>query len=384
MTTYLRWADMGRIFLSAPDVSELEAKYVQNAIASGWLAPAGPDLEAFESEIARRVGVAHGVALSSGTAALHLGLIALGVGPGDVVLTSTMTFAATANAISYTGARPFFVDSRRDTGNIDVDLLREAAARVRANGERIGAILPVDLLGKCADMAGLTGLAAELEVPLLVDSAESMGASFHGQPAGSFGAASIVSFNGNKIMTTSGGGMLLTDDGELADRVRYLSTQARQPYVHYEHTEVGYNYRLSNILAALGRGQLARLDEMIFRRRTVRFVYRTAFAGVAGVTVFGGPDDDDNCWLTSVIVEDEKSGWTAEQLRRHLEECDIESRPMWKPMHRQPAFARHPRILNGNADWLFGHGLTLPSGSAMSPTDVDRVVAAIESFLGSR
>lgn len=291
---------MARIFLSAPDVSELESKYVHNAVASGWLAPAGPDLEAFESEVARRVDVAYSVALSSGTAALHLGLLGLGVQAGDVVLTSTMTFTATANAISYTGARPFFVDSRRDTGNIDIELLQCAADRVRAQGHHISAILPVDLLGKCADMTALTSLAAELEVPLLVDSAESMGATFGDRAAGSFGDASIFSFNGNKIMTTSGGGMLLTNNYDLADRVRYLATQARQPVIHYEHTEVGYNYRLSNVLAALGRGQLARLDEMMARRRALRAAYRALFADVAGVTVFGGADQHDNCWLSTL------------------------------------------------------------------------------------
>ncbi|MGI8592370.1 MAG: aminotransferase class I/II-fold pyridoxal phosphate-dependent enzyme, partial [Nakamurella sp.] len=274
---------VARIFLSAPDVGELESKYVLEAMSSGWVAPAGPDLDAFEAEMAQRVGVEHGVGLSSGTAALHLGLLALGVRPDDVVLTATMTFVATANAITYVGAEPFFVDSERETGNVDVNLLADAACQVRANGRRIGAILPVDLLGKCADMTALTALAAELDVPLLVDAAESVGASFRGRAAGSFGAASVVSFNGNKIMTTSGGGMLLTSDKALADRVRYLSTQARQPVAHYEHTDIGYNYRLSNILAALGRAQLVRLDEILVRRRKIRNLYRQLFAEVPGV-----------------------------------------------------------------------------------------------------
>src|SRR6266536_1731570 len=279
---------MTRIHLSAPDVGEFEAKYVAEAARSGWAAPAGPDLAAFEAEVAARVGVAHGVALSSGTAALHLGLLALGIGAGDVVLTATMTFVATTNAIVYTGAEPFFVDSERETGNIDVALLASAASDLRAAGRRIGALVPVDLLGKCADMAALTALADELAVPLLVDAAESMGATFAGQQAGSFGDASVLSFNGNKIMTTAGGGMLLTDDRDLADRVRYLATQARRPAVHYEHTEVGYNYRLSNVLAALGRAQLARLDTMLERRRAIRAVYRAVFDDVPGVVVFGG------------------------------------------------------------------------------------------------
>ena len=369
-----------RIFLSAPDVGDLESKYVAEAIASGWVAPAGPDLNEFESEIARRIGVAHAVALSSGTAGLHLGLIVLGVGPADVVITSTMTFAATANAITYVGAEPYFVDSSRDTGNVDVALMAEAALQVRASGRRIGALLPVDLLGKCGDMDTLTMLAAELGVPLLVDSAEAMGASFGGRAAGSFGDASVLSFNGNKVMTTSGGGMFLTGDVELARRVRYLSTQARQPHNHYEHIDIGYNYRLSNILAALGRAQLARLDQILVRRRKIRESYRAAFDGIGGVNIFGGNDSSDNCWLTSIIV-DESAGWTPAQLCDYLDEREIESRPMWKPMHLQPVFREAECLVNGNAEWLFEHGLTLPSGSGMDDTDINRILEAISSFL---
>jgi len=374
---------MTRIFLSAPDVGELESKYVAEAIASGWVAPAGPDLNEFESEVARRVSITHAVALSSGTAGLHLGLLALDVSPGDVVITSTMTFAATANAITYVGAKPYFVDSSRETGNVDVALMAEAASQVQASGRRIGALLPVDLLGKCGDMDALATLAADLGVPLLVDAAEAMGASFGGRAAGSFGDASVLSFNGNKIMTTSGGGMFLTGDAELARRVRYLSTQARQPFKHYEHIDIGYNYRLSNILAALGRAQLARLDQSLARRRQIRESYRAAFAGIAGVSIFGGDDSFDNCWLTSIIVE-ESAGWTPAQLCEYLDERDIESRPMWKPMHLQPVFSDSERLVNGNAEWLFEHGLTLPSGSGMNEADINRILEAISSFLAER
>jgi len=371
---------MTRIFLSAPDVGELESKYVAEAIASGWVAPAGPDLNEFESEVARRVSITHAVALSSGTAGLHLGLLALDVSPGDVVITSTMTFAATANAITYVGAKPYFVDSSRETGNVDVALMAEAASQVQASGHRIGALLPVDLLGKCGDMDALATLAADLGVPLLVDAAEAMGASYGGRAAGSFGDASVLSFNGNKIMTTSGGGMFLTGDAELARRVRYLSTQARQAFKHYEHIDIGYNYPLSNILAALGRAQLARLDQSLARRRQIRESYRAAFAGIAGVSIFGGDDSSDNCWLTSIIVE-ESAGWTPAQLCEYLDERDIESRPMWKPMHLQPVFSDSERLVNGNAEWLFEHGLTLPSGSGMNEADVNRILEAISSFL---
>lgn len=372
---------MARIYLSAPDVGDLEAKHVLEAMFSGWVAPVGPDLDAFEQAVAERVGVPHAVALSSGSAALHLGLLCLGVGPGDIVPTSTMTFAATANAITYTGAEPLLVDSDRDTGSIDVALLADAAAQVRQRGQRIGALLPVDLLGKCSNMTALTSLAAELDVPLLVDAAESMGASFDGHPAGSFGDAAILSFNGNKIMTTSGGGMLLTADRALADRVRYLATQARQPVAHYEHTDIGYNYRLSNILAALGRAQLARLDDILGRRRWFREAYRALFVDVPGVSILGGDDDTgDNCWLTSIVIDD-SAGWAAAELTAHLDARDIEARPIWKPMHLQPVFADCARVLNGNAEWLFNHGLTLPSGSGMSDGEFERVLDAVGSFL---
>jgi len=294
-----------------------------------------------------------------------------------------MTFAATANAITYVGAKPYFVDSSRETGNVDVALMAEAASQVQASGRRIGALLPVDLLGKCGDMDALATLAADLGVPLLVDAAEAMGASYGGRAAGSFGDASVLSFNGNKIMTTSGGGMFLTGDAELARRVRYLSTQARQAFKHYEHIDIGYNYRLSNILAALGRAQLARLDQSLARRRQIRESYRAAFAGIAGVSIFGGDDSSDNCWLTSIIVE-ESAGWTPAQLCEYLDERDIESRPLWKPMHLQPVFRDSERLVNGNAEWLFEHGLTLPSGSGMNEADVNRILEAISSFLAER
>lgn len=242
-----------RIFLSPPDVGELEQQYVLRAMQSGWVAPAGPDLNAFEEELAARVGVKYGVAVSSGTAALHLSLLAVGVKPGDAVLTSTMTFAATANAIVYCGAEPVFIDSEEASGNIDVELLERAVKDLQAEGKHIAAIVPVDLLGRCVNYTEIERIGAEYGIPIVADAAESLGASHNGKPGGSFGDVSIVSFNGNKIMTTSSGGMILTNDKAIADRTRYLSTQARQPVVHYEHTDIGYNYRLSNILAALGR-----------------------------------------------------------------------------------------------------------------------------------
>lgn len=374
-----------RIFMSAPDVGEAEQEAVLAAMRSGWIAPLGPDVDAFESELAARVGVSYGVALASGTAALHLGLLALGVGPGDLVLTSTMTFAATANAITYTGARPVFVDSDPATGNIDVGLLAEALAELAGEATPAKAIVPVDLLGKAVDYTAIEELAAQYGIPVLADAAESLGATHRRRAAGSFGAASIVSFNGNKIMTTSGGGMVLTDDAAIADRVRYLSTQARQPVVHYEHTEVGYNYRLSNLLAALGRAQLTRLDDMIRRRRRHRERYRALFASVPGVSVLGGDDDaEDNCWLTAMLIDPEAAGFGASDLQESLSQANIEARPVWKPMHLQPAFADARVYTTGQSEQLFRTGVTLPTGSALGEDEVGRIDARIGQFLGLR
>ena len=374
-----------RIYMSSPDVGQLEEDAVVAAMRSGWIAPLGPDVDAFEREVAARVGVAHGVALSSGTAALHLGLVSLGVEAGSVVVTSTMTFAATTNAIVYTGAEPYFVDADPATGNMDPALLRRALEQLRAAGERVSAIVPVDLLGKAVDYTAILGIADEFGIPVLADAAESLGATHAGTAAGSFGRASIVSFNGNKIMTTSGGGMLLTDDEALAGRVRYLATQARQPVVHYEHTDIGYNYRLSNLLAALGRAQLSRLDQMIAARREMRELYKAMFLDVDGVEVFGAEGDEhDNVWLTSILVDEDVTGWTPSELAAFLAEDSIESRPLWKPMHLQPVFAGHRGVITGASERLFARGLTLPSGSALTDEQRERVTSRIRSFLDGR
>ncbi|MCX6399596.1 MAG: aminotransferase class I/II-fold pyridoxal phosphate-dependent enzyme [Propionibacteriales bacterium] len=371
------------ILLSPPDVGQLEQEYVLRAMQSGWIAPAGPDLTAFEQEIADRVGVAHAVGLSSGTAALHLALLSWGVGPGDVVPASTLTFAATINAIRYVGAEPYFVDSEPESGNMNPALLEDALALLRSEGRRVPAIISVDLFGKAADYTAISQIAERAGVRLLADAAESLGASWNGAPAGSFGDAAVTSFNGNKIMTTSGGGMLLTNDRALADHVRKLSTQAREPAVHYEHTEVGYNYRLSNLLAALGRAQLTRLDAMIERRRTWRERYRAALAGSPGVRILGGADDaSDNCWLTAIIVDAAESDWTAQDLGSALTEADIESRPLWKPMHLQPVNAGLRGSLDGTSARLFANGLTLPSGSGMTESEFARVEQAIAAVAG--
>jgi dTDP-4-amino-4,6-dideoxygalactose transaminase len=367
-----------RVLLSPPDVGDLEQEYVLRAMKSGWVAPAGPDLDAFEAEVAERVGRDHAVALSSGTAALHLALVSWGVGPGDVVPVSTLTFAATVNAIRYVGAQPYFIDSEAESGNISPALLDEALTILVASGRRVPCVIPVDLFGKCVDYTRVMQVAEEHGVRVFADAAESMGARHSGWPAGGIGHAAVLSFNGNKVMTTSGGGMLLTDDEGLARHVRKLSTQAREPVPHYEHCEIGYNYRLSNILAALGRAQLVRLDQMIARRRSWRDQYRALVADRPGVRVLGGTDDqDDNCWLTALIIDQTQADVDTFELQRRFTNAGIESRPLWKPMHLQPVYAEYAGLLDGTAESLFEQGIALPSGSAMSAHDFSLVTAVL-------
>ncbi|MGN9813138.1 DegT/DnrJ/EryC1/StrS family aminotransferase [Micromonospora sp. BQ11] len=369
------------VHLSPPDVGPLEESYLLAALRSGWVAPVGPDLEAFEREVAERVGTRGAVAVSSGTAALHLALLGVGVGPGQIVLVPTLTFVATANAVVYTGARPVFVDCDPRNGNVDVALVAEALHRLRAENERVGAVVPVDMFGTCVDYTALLPVCAEAGVPVVEDAAEALGATHRGRPAGSFGRVGALSFNGNKIITTSGGGMLVSDDTALLAHARHLATQAREPVPHYEHRHIGYNYRLSNLLAALGRAQLVRLDAMIARRRVLRDRYAKLFAPVPGVRLLGDEDGTGNCWLTSIVVDPGQAGWRAADLGTHLAGHGIETRPVWKPMHRQPVFAGARGFLTGAAERLFANGLTLPSGSALDDMQVDRVLAAVEEFV---
>ncbi|WP_328468338.1 aminotransferase class I/II-fold pyridoxal phosphate-dependent enzyme [Actinoplanes sp. NBC_00393] len=373
-------ANSHTVLLSAPDVGALEQEYVLAALRSGWVAPAGPDLDLFEQEIARRVGVPYAVAVSSGTAALHLALLGIGAGPGDVVVVPTMTFAATANAVVYTGATPVFADCEAATGNLDPELL----SGLLAEGAPVRVVLTVDLFGCCADYERILPVCERYGVPVIEDAAEALGARHRGRPAGSFGRAATLSFNGNKIMTTSGGGMLLTADAALAGRARHLAGQARLPVAHYEHDEIGYNYRLSNLLAALGRAQLNRLDEMIERRRAVRDGYAKVFAHVDGVRLLGGDDPAANCWLTSIVVDPQRAGWQAGDLAAHLAARNVETRPIFKPMHLQPVFAGARTVVNGTAERLFRDGLLLPSGSALSDDQVRKVLDDVTQFLDGR
>lgn len=370
-------------------MTEVEEEYVLDALRSGWVAPLGPHVDAFEAEIAQRCSVEHALALSSGTAALHLALEGLGAGPDTVVVIASMTFAATANAVAYTGATPVFVDAREADGNLDPNLLDQAVSTLLAEGADIAAVIPVDLLGRVCDYPAIEEVLAAHDgarrIPVLADAAESLGAALHGRPAGSFGHAAALSFNGNKIMTTSGGGMLLSDDAALIERARSLSTQARQPVPWYEHADIGYNYRLSNLLAALGRAQLSRLDDLIARRREIREIYAAGLADLPGVRILGREpgrgDAEDNCWLTAVVIDPDVHDVDADAIVRGMNELDIEARHLWKPMHLQPVFAGARMFASGASERLFAHGVTLPSGAGLSDTDVERVLTALRGLL---
>ncbi len=369
------------LHLSTPDVGEAEEAAVVRALRSGWVAPLGPELELFEKELAHLSERKFALATNSGTAALHLALLCSGVGKGDLVLCSTMTFIATVNAVIYTGAVPYFIDCD-DSGNMDPDLLAEALASLAGGGAQASAVLVVDMLGKMADYRKICAVAAQYGLPVVSDAAESMGASTAGRAAGSFGDCAVFSFNGNKIITTSGGGVLLCDDASVFDRARYLASQARQPVIHYEHTEIGYNYRLSNLLAALGRSQLLRLPEFLARRREIRDAYRGFCAGLDGAEIFGGEDLGDNCWLTAIVIESCEAGFSALSLAQSLRTDGIETRPLWKPMHLQPVFAdpgSYPRLVNGKSEDYFSRGIVLPSSPNMSSSQVEFVLARIRA-----
>ena len=369
-----------RIYLSPPHVSHVERDLLLAAFDSNWIAPLGPMVDAFEREFATRVAMPHAAALASGSAGLHLCLQECGVGPGDHVLVSSFTFAATANAVKYCGAIPVLIDSEERSWNLDPELLADALRSLDRAGTRPKAIVTVDLYGQCADYDPILALAAEWNVPVIEDAAEALGAKYRGRPAGSFGRAAVFSFNGNKIITTSGGGMVVSADTGLINRLRYLSTQARQPAPHYEHTEVGYNYRLSNLLAAVGRGQLQGLDDKIAARRRNREFYGRTLGDLPGLTFLPVPDwSEPNYWLTCIVVDPRLAGTDRERIRLALEADQIESRPLWKPMHLQPVYRDCPRYDRGVSEALFRDGLCLPSGSALTETELSRVCGIVRA-----
>lgn len=368
---------MSRVYLSPPHVFGQEKALVADAFASNWIAPLGPHVDAFEAELANLVGAAHAVALSSGTAALHLALQMLGVGSGDEVICSSFTFSASANPIAYLGGVPVFVDCD-DTWTIDPNLLEDALRDAERRGRRPKALITVDLYGQCANYEAIGALCTRFGVPIVEDAAEALGSTYRGRPAGTFGRMGVFSFNGNKIITTSGGGMLVSDDEGAIRQARFLATQARDAAPHYQHSVIGYNYRLSNVLAAIGRGQLATLPARVAARRRIFDRYTAALGGLAGVTFM--PEARDvvgNRWLTCLTFDAAAFGATREDVRLALEAEDIESRPVWKPMHLQPVFAGARMHGGAVSARLFADGLCLPSGSNLTESEQERVIAVV-------
>ncbi len=370
-----------RIYLSPPHMSGDEVVRVSEAFASNWIAPLGPHVEAFEREVAERVGVRAALATSSGTAALHLAGALLGIGRGDLVLCASFTFAASVAPAFHAGAELAFVDSEPGSWNMSPDALERALADCTKRGKLPKAVILVDLYGQSCDMDPLLALSARYGVPVIEDAAEALGSTYRGRPNGSFGAFAALSFNGNKIITTSGGGMLLSNDEEAIARARFLATQARDPAPWYQHSTLGWNYRLSNVLAGIGRGQLVHLDERIAARRRIFDRYVEALGDVRGLSFMPEPSwSCSNRWLSAVVLTDPIKASPLSVLER-LESCNIEGRPLWKPMHLQPVFKGadywpHEPGRNVSED-LFGRGLCLPSGTAMTEQQQDRVIAAV-------
>ena len=370
-----------KIWLSSPHMGGNELKYINEAFESNWIAPLGPNVSGFETDIEKYLGADIFVgALSSGTAALHLGLILLGVSAGDEVICQSMTFSASANPIVYLGATPVFVDSESTTWNMCPVILESAIQDRISKGRKPKAIIAVHLYGMPFQADKIRQVADKYQIPVLEDSAEALGSSYKGEKCGTFGDISILSFNGNKIITTSGGGAIVTITKELKDKAVFLSTQARDNAPHYQHSEIGYNYRMSNICAGIGRGQMEVLDKHIGYRRDMHTFYKDLFNDIDGVDVFTEPDSDyfSNFWLSTILVDPEKTnGVTREDLRLYLEKNNIESRPLWKPMHMQPVFQKYPYYGNGISEDLFEKGLCLPSGSNLTETDRLRISEAI-------
>lgn len=370
-----------RIWLSLAHMSGREQEYIKEAFDTNWVVPLGPNVDAFEADLAEYEGEnSHVVALSSGTAALHLGLVQLGVKPGDEVICQSFTFAASANPIVYQGATPVFVDSERDTWNMSPVFLEEAIkGRIHDTGKLPKAILPVHLYGMPARMDEIIQIAQKYSIPVLEDAAEALGSEYKGRKCGTFGDFAALSFNGNKMITTSGGGALICRTEEQARRTMFFATQARENAPHYQHEQIGYNYRMSNICAGIGRGQMTVLDFHVSRRRAIHALYTMLLKDMAGITILQNPSSDfnSNFWLTCILVDKQKAGFSREDVRLHLAEKNIETRPLWKPMHLQPVFADAPFYGDGTSADLFALGLCLPSGPTLTSNDINRVANAI-------
>jgi dTDP-4-amino-4,6-dideoxygalactose transaminase len=365
-----------KIYLSPPHISGNERKYVEEVFDSNWVAPAGPFIERFEQALAETCGVKHVAAVSSGTAAIHLALLILGVGPGDEVIASTFTFSATVNPIIYQGATPILIDSEPRTWNMDPELLEKAIKDRLKKGKKPKAIIPVHLYGMPADMDEIMRIASHYEIPVIEDAAEALGSKYKGQPLGSFGEIGILSFNGNKIITTSGGGALLSNNPEYVEKARFYSTQARDKAVHYQHSHIGYNYRMSNVLAAIGLGQMENLEQRVQKRREIFETYKKELGHLPGISFpeNSGPEYYSNRWLSCMLVDPEKAGVTHLDIMEHLAQHNIESRPLWKPMHMQPVFEKYLIYDAGVSEQLFNKGICLPSGSSLNKNDLASIL----------
>ncbi len=371
---------MKQIYLSPPHMGGDELKLVREAFDSNWIAPLGPHVDAFEREFADALCLSQAAALSSGTAAIHLALRLLGTKPGDEVICSTLTFSASANPILYEGATPVFIDADRATWNMDAGLLKDELRKCAARGKLPRAVIVVDLYGQSADHDRILKACEEYEVPVIEDAAEALGATYKGRAVGRFGLFGVFSFNGNKIITTSGGGMLVSENKALIEKARFLATQARDPAPHYQHSTIGYNYRMSNVLAAIGRGQLRVLQERIANRRRNEEYYKAALSSIPGLTFMPrAPYGESNSWMTCIQIDPERFGATPNEVRLALEADGIESRMAWKPLHLQPVFAGC-RVRGGKvSEKVFARGLCLPSGSSLTEADLERVAEAVRA-----
>ncbi len=373
-----------KIWLSSPHIGISELQYVKEAFATNWIAPLGPHVNAFEVGLQVQTKSNHAAALSSGTSAIHLALILLGVKSGDTVFCQSFTFSASANPIVYLGARPVFIDSESDTWNMDPLLLKVALEEAKQNGKLPKAIIPVHLYGMPAKMVEILSIANEYGVPVIEDAAEALGSNIDNKPCGSFGEFGVLSFNGNKIITTSGGGALLSGNAEMIEKARFLATQARDSAPHYQHSHIGYNYRMSNVLAGIGRGQLEVLNDRVEARRSNYSRYVSYFSRLNenGFNIKFQEEPDgyfSNRWLTCILIDPKlNNGLTREIVRLTLDEENIESRPLWKPMHQQPIFANCKSYINGVSDKLFEEGLCLPSGSNLTDEEFDRIFESLD------
>jgi dTDP-4-amino-4,6-dideoxygalactose transaminase len=369
-----------KIWLSSPHMGGTELNYIHEAFDTNWVAPLGPNVNGFEEDLQRFTGAKHAAALTSGTAAIHLGLIILGVKAGDTVICQSFTFSASANPITYIGATPVFVDSELDTWNMSPQFLRKAIETGIANGKKPKAIIPVHLYGMPANMPEIVNIAKEFQIPIIEDAAEGLGSHINGKYLGTYGEIGVLSFNGNKIITTSGGGALISDHENYVNEARFLSTQARDNAPHYQHSKIGFNYRMSNISAGIGRGQMEVLDDRINRRREIFETYKNALKDIAAIQFLDEPNGYfSNRWLTTILVLENDSQITRETLRLALEQDNIESRPLWKPMHLQPIFSNDEFFGDGTSERLFELGLCLPSGSNLTELDLNRIIKQIRA-----